>query len=333
LAAPLFREVGDALVAPLGSPVVQRRPGYRELLAAWLKFQLASRLTWSGSDEVYPSGMRDTAALYEYWVFFRLLAIVRQLFVLDPERCSPLVGASANGFDVKLRRSHQLNFHGRYTGGTRPLSIRFSYNRTFSGSTPFVSGYPVAGSWTRSMRPDFTLSLWPDDFSEEEAERQELMVHVHFDAKYRVDTIAALFGSDDEDVPDQAEQAAAGPLRSDLLKMHAYRDAIRRTQGAYVLYPGRTGAETVNWYGFHEILPGLGAFALRPGHEAAGINELSDFIREVAEHLCSISTRREQLSYHEFRVEEQSGEYRSDPNLPGVDVRGRKLRKRPPIER
>lgn len=333
LAAPFFREVGDAHVAPLGSPVLQRRAGYRELLGAWLKFQLASRLTWTGSDEVYPGGMRDTAALYEYWVFFRLLAIVRELFVLDPERCSPLIGTSANGFDVKLRRSHQLNFDGWYLAGSRPLSIRFSYNRTFSGSIPFESGYPSAGSWTRSMRPDFTLSLWPDEFLEDEAERQELMVHIHFDAKYRVDTIAALFGSDDEDATGQDEHMIAGPLRSDLLKMHAYRDAIRRTQGAYVLYPGRTGSETISWYGFHELLPGLGAFALRPGHEAAGVRELSDFIREVVEHLCSLSTRREQLSYHQFRVEERSGNYRADMNLPDVDAGGHKLRRRPAIER
>ncbi len=46
------------------------------------------------------------------------------------------------------------------------------------------------------------------------------------------------------------------------LKMHAYRDAIRRTAGAYVLYPGDDQPKTKK--GFHEIIPGLGAFAIRP---------------------------------------------------------------------
>ena len=50
--------------------------------------------------------------------------------------------------------------------------------------------------------------------------------------------------------------------------MHAYRDAIRRTAGAYVLYPGNDGDdkrfEEFDHRGFHEVLPGLGAFAIRP---------------------------------------------------------------------
>ena len=42
------------------------------------------------------------------------------------------------------------------------------------------------------------------------------------------------------------------------------KDAIRRTAGAYVLYPG---AQNQNWQGFHEIIPGLGAFAIRPSYD------------------------------------------------------------------
>ena len=45
--------------------------------------------------------------------------------------------------------------------------------------------------------------------------------------------------------------------------MHAYRDAVRRTAGAYVLYPGKPG-DGQKFAGFHEVLPGLGAFAIRP---------------------------------------------------------------------
>ena len=37
---------------------------------------------------------------------------------------------------------------------------------------------------------------------------------------------------------EKAEQRAGNYKRADLLKMHAYRDAIRRSAGAYVLYPG-----------------------------------------------------------------------------------------------
>jgi Cu(I)/Ag(I) efflux system membrane fusion protein len=42
------------------------------------------------------------------------------------------------------------------------------------------------------MCPDYTLSLWPSAFSQTEAEEQELIVHVHFDAKYKVDGLQYL---------------------------------------------------------------------------------------------------------------------------------------------
>lgn len=122
--------------------------------------------------------------------------------------------------------------------GARPLRARFSYNRSFVRNAIRTA----AGSWTERMRPDYTLSLWPADFLEHEAEAQELMVHVHFDAKYRIDSIEQLFDLDDgkmdttgvlADLADKKREQRLGRYkRADLLKMHAYRDAIRRTQGA-----------------------------------------------------------------------------------------------------
>ena len=50
--------------------------------------------------------------------------------------------------------------------------------------------------------------------------------------------------------------------------MHAYRDAIRRSAGAYVIYPG--DEERTPFMEHHEVLPGLGAFPLRPGATGAG---------------------------------------------------------------
>ena len=83
-----------------------------------------------------------------------------------------------------------------------------------------------------------------------------------FDAKYKVDNLAKLFGKNTENLDEEkAEQRAGKYKRVDLLKMHAYRDAIRRSAGAYVLYPG---TDEKNFKGFHELLPGLGAFPLRP---------------------------------------------------------------------
>jgi len=123
------------------------------------------------------------------------------------------------------------------------------------------------------------------------------LVHIHFDAKYRVESIEGLFGSVGSD--DVDEELDGNYKRQDLLKMHAYRDAIKRSQGAYVLYPGRTNAAD-KLKGFHEILPGLGAFGVAPDEngDAQGIDALERFLDEVLAHLGNRTTAQERMSYH-----------------------------------
>ena len=71
--------------------------------------------------------------------------------------------------------------------------------------------------------------------------------------------------------------------------MHAYKDAIRRTGGAYVLYPGD---KSINQKGFHEIIPGLGAFPVKPSKTDSGIGELKAFILEIIEHFIHRASQR-----------------------------------------
>jgi predicted component of viral defense system (DUF524 family) len=338
LAHDLFREISNLRALPLASSVLQRRPGYREILRSWLAFQLACRLQWAGGEDVFGAGKKDVATLYEYWVLFELLDIVKKVFALDDDPAQTLIDTSDDHLDLKIRRAFLLSFEGTYAGTTRRLRVDFSYNRTFSrlGPAHETSNYYRQGTWTKAMRPDFSVSLWPADYSREEAERQELIAHVHFDAKYRVEDLEDLFGGDAAiDQPDDDERPAVGApaKREDLLKMHAYRDAIRRSEGAYVIYPGRTGTENRIWHAFHELLPGLGAFALKPGSVEANADTIRDFLEDVAEHVSNEATRREQLSYHRFRIEELSSEYRARMDLPTRDDRNRHLRPRPPAER
>ena len=300
LAADVFRNVSDPDMLPLGSPVLQRKEGYREVYQAWLRFDMAARLVWRGGDDVYGAGQRDIATLYEYWVFFKLLDIVSAVFKLEKPAAHDLIEETADGFGLKLKTGEHLAFEGAFLGGARPLRVRFSYNRSFSQN----AGRGLSGSWAERMRPDYTLSLWPADFDEREAEAQELMVHVHFDAKYRIENVEQLFGSDDIDLNTEKQDQREGRYkRADLLKMHAYRDAIRRTQGAYVLYPGDSSRQ---WRGYHEILPGLGAFPIKPGN---GEQAVEKFIREIVAHTCDRATARERQSYHTYQVQEAPAAY------------------------
>ena len=321
LNSDVLRHVGQPAGLPLGSPVLQQREGYREVLQSWLRFALAARLVWQGGEAVYGAGQRDVATLYEYWTFFSLLDLVSALFTLDKPAGKSLLEPTADGFGLKLKAGRFLALDGRSRQHGRLLRVQLAYNRSFGGAK--LRGQ--AGSWTEAMRPDITLSLWPDEFSPSQAEQQELMVHVHFDAKYRVeglfdllDADAAVGASADNDDPalaaalegERQQQAQGSYKRADLLKMHAYRDAIRRTQGAYVLYPGQ---RDLRRQGFHEVLPGLGAFALRPG---AGSDALRKFLFDVVAHVCDRASAREQLSdaaYRNYRVEETSPLYAAVP--------------------
>jgi len=209
------------------------------------------------------------------------------------------------------------------------LNARFSYNKRFNVTKDRAAG----GSWTRRLHPDYTLTFWPDGHSEEEAERNELLVHVHLDAKYRVEDLEGLFGMEGAD--DADDETDGNYKRQDLLKMHAYRDAIKRSQGAYVLYPGRSN-KLVQFSGFHEILPGLGAFGVAPDERgrAQGMGELSRFLDETLAHLCNRTTAQERSSFHvlqAYRSKFDIGPYTALP-LPENDVFGKNLRGLPPAE-
>jgi predicted component of viral defense system (DUF524 family) len=312
LGRSLFREVGEMRFAPLGSPVLQRKAGYREVLRWWLRFRTAAELSWEGGEELFHAGQRDVASLYEYWLFFELLGWFCQ-------KCRggdrPVVEELIEGLEegspnLRLRKRMELGpFVGTFAGQSRRLNARFAYNRRFEVTQDRHAG----GSWTRRLHPDYTLTFWPEDLSEAEAERQELLVHVHFDAKYRVEDIEGLFGAEGAD--DADDEVEGNYKRQDLLKMHAYRDAIKRSQGAYVLYPGRANA-AVKLKGFHEILPGLGAFGVAPDENgvAQGLESLEKFLDEVLAHLGNRTTAQERVSYHvaeSYALKEEPVQYGS----------------------
>ena len=293
----IFKEISRPETLRLNSPVLQRKEGYREVLRVWLMFDLAAKLVWKGGDDVYSAGKKNIATLYEYWLFFKLLDLFKSIFEIEPKDIFDLIKESDDGLNLQLKQGEHTALKGIYNTGTRKLNIRFNYNRSFSGK----NDYPNSGSWTTTMRPDYTLSFWPEGITDEEAEVQELIVHIHFDAKYKIANLTDMLTSENQnDLDEEKIENRKGIYKNaDLLKMHAYKDAIRRTGGAYVLYPGNT---SINKKGFHEIIPGLGAFPVRPSKTDDGITELKGFILEVINHFVNRASQREKIAYRTFDV-------------------------------
>lgn len=300
----IFKEIGTLETLPLNSPVLQRKEGYREILKVWLMFNLAAKLIWSGGENVYEAGKRDVAVLYEYWLFFKLLDIIKGVFDIDPKSTEELIIKTDDGLGLKLKQGNHIAIKGLYNGASRKLNVEFSYNRTFSGEM----GYPEGGSWTKNMRPDYTLTIWPHEIPrQKDAEKEELIVHIHFDAKYKIENLYNIFVDEINLDDEKIDQRKGKYQRADLLKMHSYRDAIRRTGGAYILYPGNV---PFNKFGFHEIIPGLGAFPLRPSKTDTGETELRKFISDVLHHFMNRISQREKAAYQTYEIynEKPTGE-------------------------
>lgn len=302
-----FKDVSNPSQLNLGSPVLQRKEGYREILQAWLMFDLAAKLTWNGGDDVYEAGKKNVAVLYEYWLFFKLMECVSDVFNVPAVEKKCLISNDADGINLEIRQGHTKMIHGSTMAGNRRLNISLYYNRTFSHTDDIYS----SGSWTMNMRPDYTLSIWPGEMTEADAEREDAIVHIHFDAKYRLNKIIIEdkevdLEARDKELQDEKENREIDIYkRGDLLKMHAYKDAIRRTGGAYVLYPG---TEKKIRKGFHEIIPGLGAFCIAPGHEDEQVPALKRFLREIVAHFMDRTSQREKIAIAEHNIHAQATE-------------------------
>lgn len=300
LASPLFREVSPLSVFPGDNQVLRRREGYRQILGAAVLVESSVGLALSDIEDPFLVSRRSIATLYEYWTFVRLADAVasvwqepdpgRQLFQLNPTGMSLVLRANGN-----QRLRFQTQVHGR------TVRAELSFNRTFSSE-----------SWTQAMRPDASLVILPESGEP---------LWLHFDAKYKVDWKNPLETGDPGD-EEEAERLGQSK-RTDLLKMHAYRDAIRASAGSYILFPGSKEAGfTIDSM---ELLPGLGAFPLRPQHASHDVERLKVFLQQILDHVASSGTMHRRAKFWTTRAYTEGGSQspRAEPplgDLPPADT-------------
>ena len=302
LSEELFREVGALHRFPGNDQVLQKREGYREILRAYIQFDVASKLAWSGGEDVYGAGQRDVAMLYEFWVFIKLAKIIADLCDTKVD-FSSLIEVKPDGLNVSLRKGRAKVLRGTANRLGRKLSVELWFNRTYGSSRTLGS----ETSWSEEMRPDYTLRI--GSASGETAAFDPILLH--FDAKYRLQMLNDVFGFDEEQLEPfsidrlSTRREARIAARSDLLKMHAYRDAIRRSAGAYIIYPG---TENDIRREYHELLPGLGAFAFRPTETGTrdGSDAIRQFVMDIFDHVASQITQHERGRFWLRQVFERS---------------------------
>lgn len=287
-----FRQIGELSSMPTGSMVLQRREGYREILRKFLQANAAARITWEAGESLYRANQKDVATLYEYWCYFKLLRIVRRIFTIElGEIKEKLWGVGKDCLSLKLHEGKMITLTGRYkseVGGVRyrDLAVDFKYNYRFNRHRQ--------ESWTSQMIPDYTIAFRPACYDEAVAKENNLITYVHFDAKYKVKNLIQDFASTDEE--DEFEKDVK---QIDLYKMHTYRDAIGRTGGAYVLYPGTETKDFKQVEG--EIVPGLGAFPLTPNSKQQE-EPIKRFLEEAAAYFCDRISKWEKYTYERANI-------------------------------
>lgn len=204
--------------------------------------------------------------------------------------------------------------------------INLYYNRTFVPTDFRTTKYE--GSYSRPFRPDYTLAIFPCryqggyDGGESKAIKDGAVSYIHFDAKYRITELTSFVGKvdnatdfDDSELEDEkASEVTNTYKRGDLLKMHTYNDAIRRTIGSYVLYPGNAkqadmGNKVFSLY--DEILPGVGAFAIKPSNSALGEKELCRFISDMIKEKGQDNSRLNRLKYYAEMVMQEPAAFKN----------------------
>lgn len=320
-----FDDINELEMMPVNNQVLEKREGYSQIFNAFSMLDLALHLDWKGKDDVYTGEAKNTALLYEYWLFFELRKIIYELSGKDSaSKAEPYTKFidDDNGLTVSLRQGNPSV--QTFCFEKEQLTVNLYYNRTFSPAQFSSSIY--WGSYSRPFRPDYTLAIFSSRYKRElEAIKAGDVSYIHFDAKYRIQDLSQFINSEkkivsEEFLEKQEEQISENEnieismekidenlntyRRGDLLKMHTYNDAIRRTVGSYVLYPGNESNDRRNEQSsvYDEILPGVGAFAVRPGNENAGHKGVKEFIKKIIEFKSSEASRNSRTTYFENMI-------------------------------
>ena len=207
-----LREVDDYRATQSMSLVFEMAPGYRELY----KYYLMMQRGLSVHGDVFRMSHKDTAQLYEYWCFIKLVTLMKRNYRLAS---SDVIKVDNTGVTISLvkGKKSEVKFINPRTGEL----ITLAYNPGEQNTQ------------TVNQKPDNVLTL--------EKKGSNVPYKYVFDAKYRIEN-----NPSDPFYPD----TKPGPKVSDINTMHRYRDSIvyesdtpsrfmfeKTMFGAYVLFP------------------------------------------------------------------------------------------------
>lgn len=280
-----LRSVRNLSNFPMANTVLTSRPGYRDIFRLFLKYRLEATLATPDAVDPFSISKKSVSALYEMWCYLEVLGCIEK--IVGRGNKLRLFKINKSKFALNLVAGDESRVEWSFTLNSRRVHISLWYNKTFGQLKS-----DGAGSWSETYKPDISLHIRPVGEEILQGDNSILDTWLHFDAKYKL----TFLDQEDLGIGDIEDRVT----KDDINKMHTYRDAIIRSAGAYVLFPGSTKS---GFRQFEEILPGIGAFPLRPFSQESERDrlQLEDFLREVIEHCCNQATNRERTQYWHVR--------------------------------
>ena len=258
--ASFLREVDDYKATQSMSLVFEMAPGYRELY----KYYLMMQRGLSVHGDVFRMSLKDTAQLYEYWCFIKLVALMKRNYKLVS---SDVIKVDTTGVTVSLVKG-------------KKSEVKFVNPRT---------GEKIVLAYNPGEHSTQTVNQKPDNVLTLEKKGTDVPYKYVFDAKYRIET-----NPDDPFYPD----SKPGPKVSDINTMHRYRDSIvyendtpsrfmfeKTMFGAYVLFPYDDPDGEYKNHRFYKSIEtvNIGGLPFLPGTTELLENFLSELIADSPE--------------------------------------------------
>jgi len=212
--SPFLRNVGELSVFPGQSQVLRKRTGYRELTRLYHLLFLAGQLGWS---ELQLIENRRIDVLYEYWVFFKIVDILRTFYGDRRRLQAKALSGDRKGLLLELGRRGQVSL--RFSKGTKELeACDITFCRSF---------LPGQHSYSVEFRPTVSIQTHSG----------------------RVLPIEVTYAAEWVESHEHARRATREHL---LTRLHGLRDALD-CQCALQILPG----ESPCFYGAGEAFPGF----------------------------------------------------------------------------
>jgi len=283
LRCTLLKSVSRLGRIPYENQVLQKREGYKQLLRTYILTNSALAVRDLQDNGVLSPTAENRAVpdLYEYWLFFFLAQALEELNGAKKIERNYVKELNQEGVvSIKLDHSDEPRLTLELPIGDVTHHLGLYYNRTFKGG----ENQP---SYSMKLRPDYTIETfvgYGSSYNERRgnAFKNGTISYLHFDAKFRIQKVNI-----SETDSDKEEQDDLSAKPSDIYKMHTYNEAIRGTAASVILFPGNTNKEgelNESYRKYFELIPGVGALAIKPGDEKsrkAALISTQNFILEA----------------------------------------------------